>query len=191
MSRTYRQGSPHSYASRTLNSPEKNYPAVEKELLAIVWRCKHFRQYLYGRKFTIGTDHRPLSWIFGLKDPSSRLLKWRLKLEEYDYEVIYKKGPENKNADALRIHVTTTVSENGGNKPRVSQEDKARILKEKHENQTGGDLGVNRTYESFLCHCQVSNKKLKVTLNVVKFFRKTKLRHTKPKCPCRLRLRRM
>jgi len=62
------------YMSRTLNNAERNYPTVEKELLAILWGCKYFRQYLYGRKFTIEADHRPLTWIFSVKDPSSRLL---------------------------------------------------------------------------------------------------------------------
>jgi hypothetical protein len=47
------------------------------------------------------TDHRPLTWIFSVKDLSSRLLRWRLKLEEYEYEVKYKKGSSNTNADAL------------------------------------------------------------------------------------------
>ena len=80
--------------------------------MAIVWGCKYFRQYLYGRKFTIVTDHRPLTWIFNVKDPSSRLLRWRLKLEEYQYEVVYKKGSSNANADALsRIHVTENCTD--------------------------------------------------------------------------------
>jgi hypothetical protein len=55
---------PIAYASRSLNNAERNYPTVEKELLAIVWGCKHFRQYLHGRKFTIVTDHCPLTSIF-------------------------------------------------------------------------------------------------------------------------------
>jgi hypothetical protein len=52
---------PIAYASRTLISAERNYPTIEKELLAIVWSCKYFRQYPYGRKVTIVTDHRPLT----------------------------------------------------------------------------------------------------------------------------------
>jgi hypothetical protein len=113
-----RKDLPTAYVNRTLNNAERNYPTIEKELLAIIWGCKHFRPYLYGRKFTIVTDHRPLTWIFSVKDPSSRLLRWRLRLEEFDYEVIYKKGSENRNADALsRIHTTSTVSEHKPNDP--------------------------------------------------------------------------
>jgi hypothetical protein len=75
------QDLPIAYASRTLNSAEKRYSVTEKELLAIVWGCKYYRQYLFGRKFTIVTDHKPLTWVFNVKDFSSRLLRWRLKLE--------------------------------------------------------------------------------------------------------------
>jgi hypothetical protein len=129
-----RKDLPTAYANRTLNNAERNY-SIEKELLAIIWGCKHFRPYLYGRKFTIVTDHRPLTWIFSVKDPSSRLLRWRLRLEEFDYEVIYKKGSENRNADALsRIHSNSTISEHKPNDPGPSQEDKARILKQLHKN---------------------------------------------------------
>jgi len=49
---------------------------------------QHFRPYLLGSKFTVVTDHRPLVWIFNVKDPSSRLLRWRLKLEEYEYKIV-------------------------------------------------------------------------------------------------------
>ncbi|XP_045456466.1 uncharacterized protein LOC123666419 [Melitaea cinxia] len=92
---------PIAYASRTLNKAECNYSVTEKECLAIIWGTKTFRPYLYGNKFNILTDHRPLKWLFNCKDPSSKLVRWRLKLEEFDYNIEYKKGKINSNADAL------------------------------------------------------------------------------------------
>lgn len=89
------------YASRTLSDTESSYSTIEKEALAIVWAVKYFRPYLFGQKFKIYSDHKPLQWLFSQKDPSSKLIRWRLKLEEYDYEIIYKKGTLNTNADAL------------------------------------------------------------------------------------------
>lgn len=92
---------PIAYASRTLNDSEINYSTIEKELLAIVWATKYFRPYLFGRQFKVVTDHKPLQWIMNLKEPSSRLTRWRLKLSEYNFSVVYKKGKHNLNADAL------------------------------------------------------------------------------------------
>lgn len=98
---------PIAYASRTLNESEQKYSPIEKELLAIVWAVGYFRPYLYGRRFTIYSDHRPLQWLFSHKEPSSRLFAWKTKLQAYDFEIIYKKGALNTNADALsRIKIT-------------------------------------------------------------------------------------
>ncbi len=103
------------YSSRTLNSAEANYSTIEKELLAIVWSIQQNRPYLFGRKFIIRTDHQPLTWLFRVKDPSSRLARWQLKLQEYDYSIEYVPGSENKVADCLsRIftlqHTATELS---------------------------------------------------------------------------------
>lgn len=100
---------PICFASRTLSESEINYSTIEKELLAIVWATKYFRPYLFGRKFQIVTDHRPLTWLMSLKEPNSKLVRWRLKLEEFEYEIVYKKGTLNSNADALsRIKIDST-----------------------------------------------------------------------------------
>lgn len=104
---------PVAYASRTLNKSECSYSTIEKEMLAIVWAVKYFRPYLFGRKFKIYSDHRPLQWLFSLKEPNSKLVRWRLKLAEYEYEIIYKKGSLNKNCDALsRIQLNLNEAEN-------------------------------------------------------------------------------
>ncbi|XP_076384553.1 uncharacterized protein LOC143263569 [Megalopta genalis] len=92
---------PIAYASRLLQGAELNYSTIEKECLAIVYCVQHFRPYIYGRRFKLITDHRPLVWVNSVKDPTSRLLRWRLKLAEYEYQIIYKTGKSNSNADAL------------------------------------------------------------------------------------------
>lgn len=58
---------PVAYVSKTLTSSEINYAQIEKEMLAILFGCKRFHQYVYGRRFTVETDHRPL--IFIMKKP--------------------------------------------------------------------------------------------------------------------------
>lgn len=96
---------PVAYASRQLNSAERAYSTTERELLALLWATKYFRCYLYGRKFTAVTDHIALKWMLSLKDPSSRLMRWNLRLAEFDYVVIHKSGKANTNADSLSRHV--------------------------------------------------------------------------------------
>lgn len=92
---------PISYASKSLAKHDINKPIIEKELLAIHWGIHFFRPYLYGRKFVVVTDHRPLVSLFSHKNPSSKMTRIRLDLCDYDFEIIYKKGKINTNADAL------------------------------------------------------------------------------------------
>jgi len=65
---TIGQDLPITYVSRVLNSAEKNYSTIEKELLAIIYCTHHFRPYLYGHKFFLVTDHQPLIWLYKVKD---------------------------------------------------------------------------------------------------------------------------
>ena len=104
---------PITYASKALNKHEKNKSVIEKELLAIHWGINFFRPYLFGRKFLVVTDHRPLVALFSHKNPSSKLTKIRIELSDYDFDILYKKGSINTNADALsRIDIDSEILKN-------------------------------------------------------------------------------
>ena len=103
---------PIAYASRTLNEHERRLSTIEKELLAVYWGIHYFRPYLFGRKFKVYSDHQPLQWLNSIKEPSSKLFKWKTKLSAYDFEIIYKKGSANSNADALsRVEILNNSEE--------------------------------------------------------------------------------
>lgn len=92
---------PISFISRALNTHERNYNTTEKECLAIVWSVDKFNHYLYGRRFNILSDHKPLVWLDSVEDPGAKLLRWRLKLNNYNYKIDYTPGKTNYVADEL------------------------------------------------------------------------------------------
>ena len=92
---------PIAFISRTLKAAERFYHITDLELLAMVWSAKKFNHYLYGQKFTFETDHKALEWLYKQTDPSNRLTRFRLKLEQYDFTVKHIKGQKNAVADAL------------------------------------------------------------------------------------------
>ena len=95
-----------SHASRNLTDTERRYGQIEKEGLALVYAVRKFHRYLFGRHFTLLTDHKPLLAIFGSKKglptySASRLLRQSLILRGYDFKIEYRKTTNFGQADAL------------------------------------------------------------------------------------------
>ncbi|XP_045778737.1 uncharacterized protein K02A2.6-like isoform X1 [Maniola jurtina] len=96
---------PVAYASRTLNDAEKNYSQIHREALAIIFSVHKFHQYLYGRHFTLRTDHKPLVSIFGPHTGiptmvASRMQRWAIILSAYTFDIEYVRTDKN-GADGL------------------------------------------------------------------------------------------
>ena len=97
---------PVAFASRTLSTAEQKYSQLEKEGLACVFGVKKFHTYLYGRPFSLLTDHKPLLGLFSERksvpaQASARIQRWALTLSMYDYTLGFRAGNGHNNADAL------------------------------------------------------------------------------------------
>ena len=105
---------PVCFASRSLTTVERKYSQLDREALAIVFGVKKYHQNLYGHRFELKTDHKHLIHIFGPSKStpamaSGRIQRWALTLGAYSYDIQYKKGADNSNADALsRLPRATT-----------------------------------------------------------------------------------
>ena len=83
----------------------------ERKWWAIVWSVRHFRPYIVGSKFVVVTDHQPLVGKGNIdpeNDPTGRRGRWEIELSTYDFEIVYRKGKQHVNADALSraSHIT-------------------------------------------------------------------------------------
>ena len=100
---------PIAYASRALTPTERNYSATEREALAAIWACERWHYYLYGRRFTIRTDHQSLTQLLSAKGAGRRpmrLMRWADRLLQYDFHVEHLPGRSNNVADMLSRHTT-------------------------------------------------------------------------------------
>ena len=108
ISDAFSDGSEHpiAYASRMLTASEKNYAQLEKEALTLLFGVHQFHQYLYSRRFTLITGHKPFLSILGPKKgvPSlaaAHLQRWALILTAYNYQIEFKTTSAHSNADGL------------------------------------------------------------------------------------------
>ena len=97
---------PVAFASRSLLKTGRKYAQIEKEALSIVWGIKRFHVYLYRRRFTLVTDHKPLTTIFHPKKgvpamTAARLQRYAFFLAGFDYDIEYKSTTKHCNADGL------------------------------------------------------------------------------------------
>ena len=116
---------PVAFASRTLTNSERNYAQVEKEALSLIFGVKRFHSYLYGRTFTIITDHKPLTAILGPKKgipplAAARLQRWAWILSAYQYDLKFRPTGQHGNADGLsRLPLAEVPPEDSNSDPKI------------------------------------------------------------------------
>lgn len=94
---------PIAFFSKKLSASQKKYAPTEKECLGVILAIEKFRQYVEGSKFTVITDAQSLIWLrkISAEKGSAKLIRWALKLQQYDFDLVYRKGALNVTADAL------------------------------------------------------------------------------------------
>lgn len=108
---------PIAFASRSLQPAEKNYSQIEKEALALIFAVKKFHKYIFGRHFTLETDHKPLLAIFGSKKgipihTANRLQRWAITLLAYNFDIKYINTDSFAYMDVLSRLITQQSNEN-------------------------------------------------------------------------------
>ena len=107
----FQHGKPIMYASKSLSDTEQRYACIEREMLAVCYGCTRFHTYIYGKRFTVETDHRPLTMIHlkNLTAAPPRLQRMLLRLQQYDVTIKYVPGKDLTIPDALsRLPSTNT-----------------------------------------------------------------------------------
>jgi len=120
------------YASRTLNEAERRYETTRKELLAVVYGLKQYKQYLLGRHIVIRTDHAALSWLRKTAEPMPQLARWLTLIEQYDYEVVHRPGVKHSNADGLSRR--PVISKDEPDEVSKSEQNAVRLVTAEQEN---------------------------------------------------------
>ncbi len=103
---------PVCYISRSLTDCERRYSQTEREALALVWACERLHPYIYGRQFDLLTDHKPLESIYGPRSkPCACVERWVLRLQPYNFKIIYVSGKENIADPLSRLLGSTAMRE--------------------------------------------------------------------------------
>ena len=92
---------PVAFASRSLSPNERNYAITELETLGLVWAAKLFRPYILGHRCVVFTDHAACTSLLNSKNPSSKLVRWAMVIQELNLDIRHRSGKSNYVADAL------------------------------------------------------------------------------------------
>ncbi|XP_041863718.1 uncharacterized protein K02A2.6-like [Melanotaenia boesemani] len=149
---------PVGFVSRTLQPAETKYSQLDKEGLAVMFGVEKFHKYLYGRTFTIYTDHKPLIYLFGENKQipqmgSPRVQRWAVRLSAYQYKIVYKPGKQHANEDALS---RLPVPENSKGEERTEQVlmmdmlDESLVQAEQVKSWTARDVVLSKVHEYVL-----------------------------------------
>ena len=116
-------GKPVNFSSRSLIDAETRYCNLEREMLAVAWAVNHYRQYVYGQKFKVLSDHSPLQQIIkkDIRDTTTRLQRLLLRCQGFDFTISYKKGTEMHISDCLSRCVPPPAPNQGPVFPESSQ----------------------------------------------------------------------
>ena len=79
----------------------KKWTVTELECLAVIAEMEAYKHYLKSNRFKVFTDHKALQWLNNIKDPTGRLGRWVLRMQEFDFEIIHREGKKKQNADAI------------------------------------------------------------------------------------------
>ena len=93
-----------SYGSKKLNRTQQRWATYDREFFAIIAGIRANAHYLRHAHFTVVTDHRPLlAWrkVDSKKDPTGRRTRWAIELDNYEFDIVYKKGKTHADADAM------------------------------------------------------------------------------------------
>ena len=98
-------GKPVAFYSRSLSKCEQAHSSVEKEATAIVEAVRKWSHLLTGKRFQIVTDQRSVSFMYDNKNrgkiKNAKILRWRIELSQYQYEIVYRAEKLNTAADTL------------------------------------------------------------------------------------------
>ena len=156
------------YASRILSRTEQNYDVTRRELLAVVYGLKTYRQYLLGRQFVIRSDHSALQSLRRTAEPIGQQPRWQTFIEQFSFVIMHRPGTRHRNADALSRK--PFVEENDSDRQARVQCAKSKVSKNQQSAQNLSQASAGEV-------CQSSNNKTQILVPYYDFVSNKSISH--------------